>query len=141
MSQATHYETAPEDRIPFHHKIIYGLGAFTNNLLASATTQGLCVSDFCQTQIETLRLERAEGDISYALAYTQRERLTARFDSLRINDAGSETWTITNSEGEYAFRDLDAASYRINQQNRKGRRGGNRGGWQGGDGDFEGGGF
>ena len=36
MSHATHYETAPQDRIPFHHKLIYGLGAFTNNLLASA---------------------------------------------------------------------------------------------------------
>ncbi len=31
-----HYETAPEDRIPFHHKLIYGLGAFVNNLLAAA---------------------------------------------------------------------------------------------------------
>lgn len=36
MSQATHYETAPEDRIPFHLKLIYGLGAFINNLLAAA---------------------------------------------------------------------------------------------------------
>ncbi|MBT8085331.1 MAG: MFS transporter [Woeseia sp.] len=36
MSQPTHYETAPQDRIPFHHKVIYGFGAFTNNLLASA---------------------------------------------------------------------------------------------------------
>ena len=31
-----HYETAPEDRIPFQHKLIYGLGAFVNNLLAAA---------------------------------------------------------------------------------------------------------
>jgi GPH family glycoside/pentoside/hexuronide:cation symporter len=31
-----HYETAPEDRIPFHQKLIYGLGAFVNNLLAAA---------------------------------------------------------------------------------------------------------
>lgn len=36
MSQATHYETAPEDRIPFRHKVIYGLGAFVNNTLADA---------------------------------------------------------------------------------------------------------
>jgi len=36
MSQTTHYETAPEDRIPFHLKLIYGLGAFVNNLLAAA---------------------------------------------------------------------------------------------------------
>ena len=36
MSHATHYETAPEDRIPFQHKLIYGLGAFVNNLLAAA---------------------------------------------------------------------------------------------------------
>ena len=36
MTKATHHETAPQDRIPFHHKVIYGFGAFTNNLLASA---------------------------------------------------------------------------------------------------------
>ncbi len=36
MSHATHYETAPEDRIPFIQKAIYGLGAFVNNLLASS---------------------------------------------------------------------------------------------------------
>jgi len=36
MSQATHYETAPEDRIPFYLKVVYGLGAFVNNLLAAA---------------------------------------------------------------------------------------------------------
>jgi len=36
MSEATHYETAPEDRIPFHQKLIYGCGAFVNNLLAAA---------------------------------------------------------------------------------------------------------
>jgi len=31
-----HYETKPEDRIPFLGKIIYGLGGFVNNLLAYA---------------------------------------------------------------------------------------------------------
>ncbi|MDH3401925.1 MAG: MFS transporter [Chromatiales bacterium] len=36
MSHATHYKTAPEDRIPIHQKLIYGLGAFVNNLLAAA---------------------------------------------------------------------------------------------------------
>jgi len=36
MSHATHHETAPEDRIPLHQKLIYGLGAFVNNLLAAA---------------------------------------------------------------------------------------------------------
>ncbi len=36
MSQETHHETAPEDRIPFIQKVIYGLGAFVNNLLAAA---------------------------------------------------------------------------------------------------------
>ncbi|MEM7414349.1 MAG: MFS transporter [Gemmatimonadota bacterium] len=33
---APHYQTAPEDRISFAHKVIYGLGAFVNNLLAGA---------------------------------------------------------------------------------------------------------
>lgn len=36
MKSGIHYETAPEDRIPFHLKVIYGLGAFVNNLLAAA---------------------------------------------------------------------------------------------------------
>ncbi len=31
-----HYQTAPGDRIPFHLKVVYGLGAFVNNLLAAA---------------------------------------------------------------------------------------------------------
>jgi glycoside/pentoside/hexuronide:cation symporter, GPH family len=36
MSQAAHYETPPEDRISIPQKLIYGLGAFVNNLLAAA---------------------------------------------------------------------------------------------------------
>ena len=36
MIESQHYETAPEDRIPFQQKLIYGLGAFVNNLLAAA---------------------------------------------------------------------------------------------------------
>ncbi|MBT8144538.1 MAG: MFS transporter, partial [Gammaproteobacteria bacterium] len=35
MSHTTHV-TADEDRIPFLHKVVYGLGAFVNNLLASS---------------------------------------------------------------------------------------------------------
>ncbi len=35
-SQPAHYETAPEDRISFAHKLIYGLGGLVNNLLAAA---------------------------------------------------------------------------------------------------------
>ena len=36
MSESAHYETAPEDRIPLTQKLVYGLGAFVNNLLAAA---------------------------------------------------------------------------------------------------------
>lgn len=36
MSQHKHYETAPEDRISLSQKLIYGAGAFVNNLLAQA---------------------------------------------------------------------------------------------------------
>ncbi|UCG73021.1 MAG: MFS transporter [Chromatiales bacterium] len=36
MSETTHYATAPEDRIPFYQKVIYGFGALVNNLLAAA---------------------------------------------------------------------------------------------------------
>ena len=32
-----HYATAPEDRIPFGQKLVYGFGAFVNNLLAAAS--------------------------------------------------------------------------------------------------------
>jgi GPH family glycoside/pentoside/hexuronide:cation symporter len=36
MSQSGHYETAAEDRLSFSQKLIYGSGAFVNNLLAAA---------------------------------------------------------------------------------------------------------
>ena len=36
MNDPKHYATAPEDRIPFHLKVVYGLGAFVNNTLADA---------------------------------------------------------------------------------------------------------
>ncbi len=36
MSDVTHFGTAPEDRISILHKLIYGLGAFVNNILAAA---------------------------------------------------------------------------------------------------------
>jgi GPH family glycoside/pentoside/hexuronide:cation symporter len=36
MNNPHHYETADRDRIPFHKKVIYGLGAFVNNTLADA---------------------------------------------------------------------------------------------------------
>lgn len=36
MSEQDHYETAEQDKIPLTQKIIYGLGAFVNNLLGAA---------------------------------------------------------------------------------------------------------
>ena len=36
MSHAEHFETAPEDRIPFIQKVVFGAGAFVNNILAYA---------------------------------------------------------------------------------------------------------
>ena len=36
VAAVKHYETAPEDRISIAHKVIYGFGAFVNNLLAAA---------------------------------------------------------------------------------------------------------
>lgn len=36
MSQAVHHETRPEDKVPMPQKLVYGLGAFVNNLLAAA---------------------------------------------------------------------------------------------------------
>jgi GPH family glycoside/pentoside/hexuronide:cation symporter len=37
MSAATHYQTAPEDRIKMSQRLAYGAGAFVNNLLAAAS--------------------------------------------------------------------------------------------------------
>ncbi len=37
MTPGERYATAPEDRISFAHKLIYGLGAFINNTLAAAS--------------------------------------------------------------------------------------------------------
>ncbi len=37
MSAAAHSRTAPEDRVPFTHRLAYGSGAFVNNLLAAAS--------------------------------------------------------------------------------------------------------
>ena len=36
MNQPSHYATADKDRIPFPLKLIYGFGAFVNNILAAA---------------------------------------------------------------------------------------------------------
>ncbi len=36
VAAVKHFDTAPEDRISLIHKLIYGLGAFVNNLLAAA---------------------------------------------------------------------------------------------------------
>lgn len=36
MQEHSHYQTRPDERIPFVNKFIYGLGAFINNLLAAA---------------------------------------------------------------------------------------------------------
>ncbi len=37
MNPSTHYKTAPEDRISFGQRLIYGLGGLINNLLAAAS--------------------------------------------------------------------------------------------------------
>ncbi|MEM7135300.1 MAG: MFS transporter [Myxococcota bacterium] len=37
MSSQKHFDTAPEDRISFPHKIIYGVGGLVNNLLGAAS--------------------------------------------------------------------------------------------------------
>ena len=37
MARMEHYATSPADRLPFHQKVVYGLGAFVNNLLAAAS--------------------------------------------------------------------------------------------------------
>ena len=36
MATDLHYQTPEQDRVPLTEKIIYGIGAFVNNLLAAA---------------------------------------------------------------------------------------------------------
>ena len=43
MSLEPQYQTAPEDRIPFHLKLVYGVGAFVNNTLADSIGRMLIV--------------------------------------------------------------------------------------------------
>lgn len=43
MAQPTHHMTAPEDRIPFFQKVIYGVGSFVNQFQAAALGQLISV--------------------------------------------------------------------------------------------------
>jgi len=43
LDSAAHYQTAPRDRIPFHLKLVYGVGAFVNNTLADSIGRMLIV--------------------------------------------------------------------------------------------------
>ena len=53
------------------------------------------------------------GAISYVVAYNAGESgLRGRLDNLRVDDAGSEIWTVTDAEGNYSM-DVDAGSYDI----------------------------
>ena len=62
MSQETHYKTAPQDRIPTHQKLIYGLGAFVNNLLAAAIGGMVIVLNLGLDIVDGVRGLNIKGD-------------------------------------------------------------------------------
>jgi hypothetical protein len=67
-------------------------------------------------QYETMHVANGEANIAYATAYTHREDgLIGRLDNLVINGAGSEIWTITDDDGNYALALPSTGIYRINQ--------------------------
>ncbi|MEM9302213.1 MAG: MFS transporter [Pseudomonadota bacterium] len=43
MAEGAHFETAPQDRIPFRQKVVYGFGAMVNNTLADAAGRMMIV--------------------------------------------------------------------------------------------------
>ena len=67
----------------------------------------------------TMAAARSEGDIAYAVAFTKVKEGggggTGRLDALRIDYEGSESWTVTDADGNYELIGLDAGSHRINE--------------------------
>lgn len=80
-----------------------------DNLLDNYRTSGLI-----RNGSELMTVE-SSGDIAYVLAYTERVGLTGRFDSLRVDSAASERWTVTDDDGHYALDVGGAGTYRIRQ--------------------------
>ena len=81
-------------------------------LLQTVTTPGLKNGEWA-----TLLASRTEQDIAFAEAFTvvSLGGGTGRLDALRINAVGSETWTVTDANGDYDFPHLDAGSYRVSE--------------------------
>jgi hypothetical protein len=76
-------------------------------LLGTDTTDGLR-----NGESDTMTVSTAPASIAYAIAYTQSTGVTGRLDNLRVDDAGSETWTVTGPDGDYSL-DVEAGSYAL----------------------------
>ncbi|MFC1759283.1 dockerin type I domain-containing protein [Planctomycetota bacterium] len=76
------------------------------NLVNTATTEVLEAGE-----LETMRVDG--GMISYVVAYNAGESgLRGRLDNLRVDDLGSELWTVTGPDGNYSM-DVDAGTYHV----------------------------
>ena len=76
MSKATHFVTAPEDRIPFYQKLVYGTGAFVNNTLAAAMGGMVIFVPFAASGIAIWAI--ATYTVTEEKAYEVRQQLEAR---------------------------------------------------------------
>jgi hypothetical protein len=90
-------------------------------VLEAYTADGTLVGTYLTNPVlaneyETMHVTSGEANIAYATAYTHREDgLIGRLDRLVINGEGSENWTITDNEGNYAMAVPGTGVYRINQ--------------------------
>jgi hypothetical protein len=67
-------------------------------------------------EYETMTVTSDSANIAYATAFTKKEeQLTGRLDSLRINGADSEIWTLTNADGDYTLSVNEAGVYPVRQ--------------------------
>ncbi len=81
------------------------------DLLASVATSPLA-SGFSKT----LSLQRPQRDIAYAVAYVPENNAgSASFDNLRVDDSGSEPWTVSKTSGGYVFENVAPGTYRVMQ--------------------------
>jgi hypothetical protein len=69
--------------------------------------------DLIGGEIEPMVISSTSSNIAYAIAYTDGASFVGRLDNLRVDDQTSERWTITDSNGEYAFPDLPNGTYAL----------------------------
>jgi hypothetical protein len=69
-----------------------------------------------QSHYETMSVSSDQANIAYITAFTRKEeQLTGRLDSLRIDGADSELWTLTDSDGQYTLSVGETGVYPVKQ--------------------------